>query len=793
VEARPPTVCTAVALRELALARVLAGDLERVHPGWRLTALVLDGDPPAGEPFEAVGREILDDGAAGPMEALTDGPRALAAALRPALMAALAERRGGVAIWIDPTVRLFGPLDAVVGAAGDGVALVPRHGRLELPCGLGARGPFESGVVAGADLAALHWWDELLRDAALRRGAAFDPLAEDLLGALAGAVERTSIVRDAGIAGWWSLAAGGKLEQRPWRIDGAPLSAFNLAGFDPARPHWLSSEDVDGRARISDNPALAALLPEHVQDLTAAGWEPDTGEWRYSTLPGDVRLDDDLRDLLALARREGAVPGDPFGAEGCAALLDWIDGESSVGAGVGRYLERVHRRRADLQIAFPDVSGGDGPALAAWERAHGVGEEPVLAALAQRRSGRPGGGLEAGPGKRADRGPSVRVVGYFDDGLGLGEAARAYVRALAAAGTAVEAVTVPAPMEQPRAGRPARRQRVDWRAPAWGGGAPPTVEIVCVNPPELLRLHQAGLERRDGVHRIGVWAWELDAIPAEWTEAFGLVDEIWVYSEYVARALREAPVPVTVMPLAIDVERLERAGDARRGGRSFTFLFVFDLLSSLERKNPLGLIDAFRRAFAPGEGARLTIKASNGHNQPEQLERLRVAALGRPDIEIVDAFLSTADRDALIASCDCYVSLHRAEGFGLTLAEAMAAGRPTIATGFSGNLDFMSADTAWLVDWRPAPVEAGSAIYTAGARWAEPDVEQAAELMRWVCSDPAAGRRAEAGRERVRRLLAPGVVGARVGARLAEIEASAPGGVRAGRIRAALGRRRATP
>jgi glycosyltransferase involved in cell wall biosynthesis len=810
-----PVVCTAVALHELALARVLADGLRRVHPDWRLTVLILDGEPPEGEPFEAIGREALGSGyAPGLLEALTDGPRPLAAALRPALMAALAEAHGGPVVWLDATVRPLGSLVAVVAAGRDGIALVPLHDRFGPPTGLAARGPFESGVVAAGDAEALHWWSDLMLDSALRHGARFDPLAAELLGAVAAAID-ARVVRERGTCvGWWTLASGGRVEGDPPLLDGAPLAALNLVGFDPARPHWLSDEDPAGTARVSEQPALARLLASHAGDLLAAGWRtPDADGWRYATLPDGPELDDDLRDLLAQARREGEVAGDPFTAAGRDALFDWVAGEAAVGAGVGRYLERVHRRRPDLQIAFPDLAGGDGAGLVAWEREHGVAEEPVLTALAERRAerkdvaarervGEPRTAEDrrvvaaGGAAARAVVGsPGVRLVGYLGDGLGLGEAARSYARALAAAGIGIEAVPVPAPMEQLGVGgRPPRRRRVDWRSPDASAGGRPLAEIVCVNPPELLRLSRAGLAREQGVHRIGVWAWELDAIPERWAEAYALVDEVWVYSEYVARALRDAPVPVTVMPLAIDVDRLEQAAAAAPPAETFRFLFMFDLLSSLERKNPLGLIEAFRSAFEPGEGPRLLIKTSNGDNRPEQLERVRVAALGRPDVEVVDEFVDATARDALAASCGCYVSLHRAEGFGLTLAEAMAAGRPTIATGFSGNLDFTSPATTRLVDWSPALVEPGSAIYTAGARWAEPDLADAAAALRETWADrDAAWARGLAGSEQARRLLTPAAVGERIAARLAEIgvEPRRRGTFR--RLRSAVARRRGRP
>jgi glycosyltransferase involved in cell wall biosynthesis len=786
-----PEVCTAVAIHDLAFARLLASDLERVHPGWRLTVLLLDGDPDAlgDEPFDSVGREALALPEPGLLEISTRGPSGLAAALRPLLMTTLVERSGAAVVWLDATVRVLGSLDPVVDAARAGIALVPLHPRFEVPEGLSARGPFESGVVAASDADALAWWAQLTTATARRDGASFDPLDPRLLGAVVGAAERVRLLREVGLGvGWWTLAAGAALEDgaRP-TLDGEPLRSINLVGFDPTRPHWLSDEDREGLVRVSESPALAGLLARHALELTAAGWQAPPARWRYAELPA-VAVDDDLRDLYALASRERLDLGDPFTDAGCAAFLDWVDSESPFGAGVSWYLSRLHERRADLAAAFPDLAGGDGRRLVEWMAEHGVREEPVLAALAERRASTAASARSA-PAMGGD--VPVRVVGYLEDGLGLGQAARSYAGALRAAGLEVETVSVPAPLSRAAGpGRLARRRQVGWESDG-GGGRAPRIEIVCMNPPELLRAHRAGMRRADGCHRIGVWAWELDAVPPDWAEAFALVDEIWVYSEYVASALRrQAPVPVHVMPLAVE-PRVAPPEPLREPDASFTFLFVFDLLSSIERKNPLGLIEAFRVAFEPGEGPRLLLKTSNGDNMPQELERVRVAALGRPDVEVLDAFLAAEELDALIATCDCYVSLHRAEGFGLTLAEAMVAGRPVMATGFSGNLDFMTEADSYLVDWRPVRVEEGSAIYTAGAIWAEPDLEHASALMRHV-HESAVERRArgERARDAIVRQLAPEVVGATLRRRVEQVLAGGAADRRGGAFKRALGRRR---
>ena len=336
----------------------------------------------------------------------------------------------------------------------------------------------------------------------------------------------------------------------------------------------------------------------------------------------------------------------------------------------------------------------------------------------------------------------VNAVGYLRGGLGLGQAARLYVEALDAAGVPVRTTTVDVdlPAVVGPDGRHAQVKTTDFADLHVEGELP--FNLVCVNAPELPGLHaQLGPEFFAGRYTIGVWAWEVDVVPASWDGAFDLVDEIWVYSRYVQEIISAvSPVPVVRVPLPIvappaggDVAGLELPD-------GFQFLFLFDFYSTLARKNPLGLVEAFTRAFTPGEGPQLVLKSHNGDFKPERLAALREAAGDRPDIHILDRFLSAAEMAALMRRADCYVSLHRAEGFGLTLGEMMALGKPVIATGFSSNLDFMTAENSYLVRHRETLVGSEGESYPARGTWAEPDLDHAAQLMREVWRDQAQAR-----------------------------------------------------
>jgi glycosyltransferase involved in cell wall biosynthesis len=305
------------------------------------------------------------------------------------------------------------------------------------------------------------------------------------------------------------------------------------------------------------------------------------------------------------------------------------------------------------------------------------------------------------PAHAAEHAEGVTVIGYLRAELGIGEAARLLAAALERAGVpvATRAYT-----------RTLSRQSHGFQAADIEPG-PYDVNLVCVNADQVPAIcWDAGSEVFAGRTTVGVWFWELPTFPFRQHRAFESVDEVWVATRFVRDAIAPATdKPVVVVPLPVPA-RAPRVVDRRTLGlpEGFLFLFAFDFLSSFDRKNPLGLVDAFRRAFAPGEGPSLVVKSINGDRRVAELEALRAAAAGRPDVVLVDEYFDADATDALMAACDCYVSLHRSEGFGLTLAHAMSRGKPVIATGYSGNVDFMDGTNSLLVGYREARVPRGS-------------------------------------------------------------------------------------
>ncbi|HWC26570.1 MAG TPA: glycosyltransferase [Solirubrobacteraceae bacterium] len=358
----------------------------------------------------------------------------------------------------------------------------------------------------------------------------------------------------------------------------------------------------------------------------------------------------------------------------------------------------------------------------------------------------------------------VNLAGYLDATLGVGEAARHAADALAAAGVAV----APLPLSS-RAG--------ERGAPVAAAEPVHPVTIVCANPDGMTGARdELGAAAFDGRHVVGMWWWEVAALPARWLRAFDLVDEVWVGSRFVADVLAAvAPVPVVHVPQAVPEPPCSDAGRAALGlpEGCFLFGFVYDYASVAARKNPLGLIEAFTRAFPPGAGDRdvgLVLKTLGGDRSDGEHAAVLAAAASHPGVTVLDVHLAAADKNALIRSLDCYVSLHRSEGFGLTIAEAMLLGTPVIATDYGGSREIVTPFNALPVDWRPATIGPGHDPYPPGGEWAEPDLDHAAALMRAVRSDPQAARsRTERARAELRARHAPAVAGRAMADRLARI------------------------
>ena len=339
------------------------------------------------------------------------------------------------------------------------------------------------------------------------------------------------------------------------------------------------------------------------------------------------------------------------------------------------------------------------------------------------------GGASAPAGRHG-----VAVFGYLRSAFGLGEVARATVRSCQAAGIAVELGELPVANKAVHL-----EPGLD---PLFRQWPEQPVQIFCWTAESALAA-PAAMRRAawPGKYRIGIWFWELAQFPREWSGAFDEFDEIWATSPFIHETLAKvSPIPVVQMPLAVDFEltRPYTRADFDLPENKFLCLFSYDFDSYAQRKNPQACIAAFRLAFPPGrEDVALVIKTILGARHAQQWQQLQDLARGDPRVILRDVALSRDQFYGLQSVCDVYLSLHRSEGFGFGMAEAMRLSKPVVATGYSGNRAFMTSSNSCLVDYRLVPVADGDYPNAAGQQWAEPDLGQAAQYLRRLHAEPA--------------------------------------------------------
>ena len=629
---------------------------------------------------------------------------------------------------------------------------------------------------------------------------------------------------------YWNLhgrriLAAAEGDPRP-RVNGEPLVFFHFSGFDP-RDAWRVSKHQNRFTLGTVGDEAKALYLGYRDRLLAEGFLEERGRpYAYASFADGTPIPDVARAFYLSLGPERERFGDPF-ATGEGSFLAWANAPAKGVASPGGYLSRLllhlHRARPDLVQSFPDPAGRDLRRFARWledagPREYGLAPAflaPVAPLLAAPPS--PGAGAAtrarraarrvwasdlaarakfhakralgeerakalrrrlpwAPPPPPSEEGGAdplasvaitrfgVNVHGYIRTESGIGEGVRGMIRSLRAAG-------VPATLQNLELGVASRM--ADRSIDGVTGAQEYDVNVFFVNADQVPHVAaHLGRERFAGRYNIGCWLWELEEFPREWLGSFRYFHEVWTPSAFCLDALSGvSPVPVRRVPLAVEFgppPPLEPGALGLPEDR-FLFLFMFDHLSFAERKNPLGLLRAFRRAFAPDDRVALVIKTVNAEMDRESAARLAAAAEGMP-VVLLDRYLDRAGTHGLMAACDAYVSLHRSEGFGLTMAEAMALGKPVVATDYSANVDFMHEGNSFPVRYRMVPIERDHGPYRAGWLWAEPDEAHAAERLREVFADPDAARRVgERGRADIARTLSHEAVGRRIRALLERV------------------------
>jgi glycosyltransferase involved in cell wall biosynthesis len=753
--------CTIVARNYLAQAQVLVDSFRRHHPEGTFDVLLID-EPGSARPVVRGAEVVLPDeiGLAPDdlvhMSLIYDLIE-LATAVKPSLLLHLLGRGYDHAVYFDPDISIERRIEELPGLARDNDLVLtphltepmPRDGGWPSEQSILLSGTYNLGFIAvgGTDEARrmLEWWKVRLLDDCLVRTEHGFFTDQRFIDFVPGLFNHVLVKDPSWNAAYWNLAtrplsrgADGEI-----LISGRPRTFVHFSGYSPALPHLLSKhQGPEPRLRLSELPLLRELCDDYGARLVAAGFLEHQREFRFPFTTHDgVPLDRTTRRLV----REHCVriaAGKPstLGIHQPGVPLDeWLDtpDPESESPHLSRYLAGVYERRPDVQQAFPGARSGHTKGFYRWVRTHGVAELGVpverLEGALRREAEAPTSALLSRPADPVEdtavRG--VEVAGYLTADLGLGESARQFVAALEATGAPVSTTTY---------SRTLSRLGTAWEDRLPAPGTRHDTALVCVNADQLsLFRRDAASDYFRGRYRIGLWFWELAEFPVVMREALDLLDEVWVCSEFnqaVIAAETDKPVRVVPHPAHPPQRSTTRIAEVPDDG-TFTFLFVFDHLSVYERKNPAGLVEAFCRAFPEPGRARLVIKSVNGGQREQSQEHLRYASAGRDDIVLVERYLSRAELDGLMYAADCYVSLHRSEGFGQTLAESMAMGKPVIATAYSGSLEFTRPENCLLVPYTMVSVPPGCDPYPTTAKWADPDLDEAARLMREVYGDPA--------------------------------------------------------
>ena len=695
------------------------------------------------------------------------------------------------AIYLDPDIFVISKLSHVEAAIADGAScvLTPHASRPSVESTepndytFLLNGAYNLGFVAFANVpearSYIAWWREKLRDdcfVAHERGVFVDQKYFDLAPCF---LDNISILRHPGhnLAYW-------NLDQRPVTNREGGLficSEFELcfvhfSGVVPADPRVYSKHQ--SRFRRTDLGALMPVYDEYIDrlkknDVWRSGSRFSDHVYSYGVMHDGTPITEPMRQVYARYKIELPRDTSPFSLN-----LDFFNATSDVVPNFGdfritRTQHALWNSRKDLKGAFdlrtPEGQlsylrwlrispSGDGlpaefrpgppenntaPQTGAATAAGAAAADPLLIKALTSRSfmwrnlfRRYARGRTATLDYwfRAERSAALKdgvaVYGYFQAETGVGEAARGLAAAIRTTdiATSFHRLASPDVLEDAEAFDVSKQETPEYDTLLICANADATLGLQDLVPPRVLH----------GRRRIGHWVWELPTFPAAWAAAAAKLDEIWVPSRYVAVGLHTATdKPVRIVPYA--VQRVEEAAHSARSHFDLPqdvplILMNFDYNSYVDRKNPAAALRAFLDAFPTcGPSSPHLVIKTHGRRVAADAEWMKLIHENRR-VHIIDKVLPRLDVNKLQNACDVFLSLHRAEGFGLNLAECMLLGKLVVATGFSGNLDFMSEENAMLLPYEMVPVGRDRYPYWYGQYWADPVHEAAVEALRFAVS-----------------------------------------------------------
>jgi glycosyltransferase involved in cell wall biosynthesis len=657
--------------------------------------------------------------------------------LKPLLLEKLLERYEEVA-YLDPDIYVTSNIeDVFYPLSTNPIALtphvlkpMPRDGLRTSEKDVMQSGIYNLGFISVSRAASrfLNWWSERLT---------FDAV-NDLQNSLftdqrwvdwAPALFEVSIIKNSRFnVAYWNIHERVLTKKgNQFDVDGQPLGFFHFSGFDPENLKTLSRHTGHlTRTYIEENSSLHILSKDYGSKILSKRKSQESEgapTYLFDKTPCGLLLTHEIRRALRHAYANPkeftkTPPADPWKSDD---LRNWLlETEYKVGPARTTTLALGYwLTRGDLNPTGAKMTYFDALRMDSWSR---TDENSVL--MNKTISNRKKHHLDSTEQKNG-----WSILAYARGEFGVGEMGRRLHSAFALTGAPTQLVGVDLSLSR-------QHHPVDHVV---SERASFSNVVACVNADQI-QIVSEKYSLSDASKRIGYWAWELEEFPDKYRPAFDQVDEVWALSGFAREAIskktekpvRHVPIPIVVpsFPTQLTRPQVQMPED------TFVFLVVFDYLSVPKRKNPQSTIKAFLLAFPePGE-AHLIVKSINGYRDRAYSETLQSLAIGRNDITFIDEYFSSEETRALIELADVFVSLHRSEGYGLNIADAMAYGTPVIATAYGGNMDFMNESIAGCVNFELVRVGKGSEPYDSSSFWAEPDIHHAANLMRKFFDKP---------------------------------------------------------
>lgn len=684
-------------------------------------------------------------------------------------------------VYLDPDILLVSPLREVEeGLASGALAVLTPHltsplnddGRFPDELSILRTGAYNLGFIAlgphPARDALVSWWSSRLTNGAfvdLDSGLFTDQKWIDLV---PGLYPDVLVLRHPGYnLAYWNLAHRpvGRATDGNWLAAGEPVRFVHFSGVDPRHPDVFSKNQ--NRFTLASIGPFKSLFAEYVGLLHANGFADfSRRRYAYSRLRDGTPITDDMR---AEFRRLFDVGCPKEAAQPFTLPASELVRPISLRARLARRgLAWYRRLKWSRQIWW--LVGQIGPQrMAAIRRevfrsASTSANSPLRDARQAERQR-----LAISRPDRLEWNPRVNIAGYLTGDFGVAEVARLFVTAAECANVEIAFINIDA--------RSTSRTN-QTLANEFTTHNPFPINLLFVNADQTPRvLSELGGDFTRDRYTVGYWFWELAEFPAAWVPAIDCVDEVWVASEFVRAAIERVsnkPVRKVRCPVPAPPSRAYARKEFGLPDDRFVFLFTADLNSYAARKNPLGVVNAFRTAFPRGdESVFLYIKTINANRAQREVDSLLRAIDGDARIKMADRVLPRADVSGLLSVADCYVSLHRSEGLGIGLAEAMSLGKPVIGTGYSGNMEFMEPGNSCVVGYQMIDIKPGEYPFGEDQKWADPDIDHAAYFMRRVANDPAfCSRLGAAARARLQKDFSPKAIGQALAGELIRLQRS---------------------